>query len=184
MRWLPLRSRAIRRRPRLLTLRIDELNPRVVPAITASFAAKAGILSVFGDAHDNSITVSRDAAGNILVNGGSVAIRGGAATVANTSLIQIFGQGGNDTIALDEANGVLPGRQPFRRRWQRHLDWRIGERPALRPGRQRHPSGERRQRLPLRRGGQDVLTGGSATIRRSARPATTAWSGTRATATT
>src|SRR4029077_9422690 len=30
------------------------------------------------------------------------------ATVANTAQIQIFGQGGNDTITLDEANGALP----------------------------------------------------------------------------
>ena len=28
--------------------------------------------------------------------------------MANTALIQVFGQGGNDTIALNEANGALP----------------------------------------------------------------------------
>src|SRR5581483_7817213 len=57
---------------------------------------------------DNTITVSRDAAGRLLVNGGAVPVRGGTATVANTSLIQVFGQAGNDTIALSEANGALP----------------------------------------------------------------------------
>src|SRR5207248_6998639 len=56
----------------------------------------------------NTITVSRDAAGKILVNGGAVAVTGGTATVANTSLVQVFGQGGNDTIALNETNGALP----------------------------------------------------------------------------
>ena len=36
---------------------------------------------------------------NILVNGGAVAVMGGTPTVANTSLIQVFGTGGNDTIS-------------------------------------------------------------------------------------
>ena len=77
-------------------------------AVTATFLRNAGILTEFGDALDNTITTSRDAAGTILVNGGAVQINGGTATVANTSLIQVFGQGGNDTITLNEANGALP----------------------------------------------------------------------------
>ena len=48
-------------------------------AVTASFDPTSGVLSVFGDALDNTITVSRDAAGTILVNGGAVAIQGGTA---------------------------------------------------------------------------------------------------------
>src|SRR3954451_5114468 len=60
-------------------------------AVTASAAATAefasGTLSVFGDAADNTITISRDAAGRILVNGDAVTVQGGTATVANTSLI-------------------------------------------------------------------------------------------------
>lgn len=75
-------------------------------AVTASFSA--GVLTVFGDALVNQITVSRNAAGQLLVNEGAVAIRGGAPTVANTSQILVFGQGGNDTISLNEANGALP----------------------------------------------------------------------------
>ncbi len=77
-------------------------------AITAFFSPAAGVLSVFDDANSNTVTLSRNAAGNILVNGGAVTIRGGTATVANTSLIQIFGQAGNDTLVLDESNGALP----------------------------------------------------------------------------
>src|SRR5205814_6396363 len=57
---------------------------------------------------NNTITVSRDAAGKILVNGGGVAVQGGTPTVANTTFIQVFGQDGNDTITLNEANGALP----------------------------------------------------------------------------
>src|SRR5499433_1690583 len=82
-------------------------------AIKASFSPTAGLLSVFGDSLDDTIVMSRDAAGQILVNGGAVPIAGGQATVANTTLIQVFGQGGNDTITLDEANGALPAAQLF-----------------------------------------------------------------------
>src|SRR4051794_15129288 len=75
-------------------------------ATTASFSA--GVLSVFGDNLNNNITVSRNAAGQILVNGGAVTVVGGTATVANTSLVQVFGQGGDDALALSELNGALP----------------------------------------------------------------------------
>ena len=70
--------------------------------------------------HRNTITASRDAAGTILVNGGAVPIFGGTPTVANTSLIQVFGQGGNDTITLDEVERRAAHGQPVRRRRQRH----------------------------------------------------------------
>jgi Ca2+-binding RTX toxin-like protein len=46
--------------------------------------------------------VSRNAAGNLLVNGGAVLIVAGAATVA-ASLIQIFGRGGNNILTLNES---------------------------------------------------------------------------------
>ncbi|MFL6928943.1 MAG: calcium-binding protein, partial [Xanthobacteraceae bacterium] len=77
-------------------------------AVTAFFSPTTGVLTVFGDALDNNIVISRDAAGTILVNGGAIPILGGTATVANTSLIQGFGQAGNDTITLNESNGALP----------------------------------------------------------------------------
>src|SRR3954467_7993201 len=77
-------------------------------AVTSTFTPSAGILSTFGDSLNNNITVSRDAAGKLLVNGGAVTVAGGTATVANTSLIQVFGQGGNDTVTLSEVNGALP----------------------------------------------------------------------------
>lgn len=98
------------RRPRLKQYQfsIECLEDRTVPAVTAVFSpAGGGMLSIFGDNLANNITISRNAAGNILVNGGAVSIRGNA-SIANTSTIQVFGQGGNDQIALDEANGALP----------------------------------------------------------------------------
>jgi len=77
-------------------------------ATTATFSAGSGQLTVIGDSLDNSITISRDAAGELLVNGGAVAVVGGTPTVANTALIQVFGLGGQDTITLSEVNGALP----------------------------------------------------------------------------
>ncbi len=76
-------------------------------AVTSSLNA-AGVLSVSGDNLDNSIAISRNAAGGILVNGGAVPTIGGTPTVANTTLIQVFGLAGNDTITLSEVNGALP----------------------------------------------------------------------------
>ena len=82
-------------------------------AITSSFIPGVGLLSVFGDSLKNPITVSRDAAGRLLINGGAVTIVGGQSTVGNTSEILVFGQGGDDTIALNEANGALPAAELF-----------------------------------------------------------------------
>src|SRR5262244_3751936 len=83
------------------------------PSVKATFSPSAGVLSVSGDDADNVIVTSRDAAGQILVNGGAVPVAGGTPTVANTSVIEVFGNGGNDTITVDEANGALPAAHLF-----------------------------------------------------------------------
>lgn len=80
-------------------------------SVSATFSS--GILSVFGDSLDNTIAISRNAAGALLVNGGAVAILGGTATIANTSMIQMFGRAGNDTLTLNETSGALPRAQIF-----------------------------------------------------------------------
>jgi hypothetical protein len=82
-------------------------------AISSNFNPATGVLAATGDNGKNAITFGRDAAGNLLVNGGAVAIAGGTATVANTAQIQGIGQGADDTIALDEANGALPAAELF-----------------------------------------------------------------------
>src|SRR5215207_4020618 len=109
------RNSGLRRAARRLlagtALAVGALAATSVPAnaaVTASFGAGTGQLTVIGDNLNNSIVISRDAAGKILVNGGAVAVSGGTATVANTTLIQVFGLGGQDTITLSEANGALP----------------------------------------------------------------------------
>ncbi len=79
-----------------------------VDIATISAVFSGGILTVTGDNHDNNITVSRNAAGLLLVNGGIVTITGGAPTVANTTQIKIFGLAGNDTLLVDDSNGPMP----------------------------------------------------------------------------
>jgi Ca2+-binding RTX toxin-like protein len=111
------RSHGRRRTRRLLVggmVAAGALAATAVPAqaaVTASF--NAGTLSVLGDSLDNNITISRNAAGTILVNGGAVNIAGGTATIANTAKITVFGQGGNDTLTISEVNGALPASQLF-----------------------------------------------------------------------
>ena len=75
-------------------------------ATTGTFSA--GVLTVSGDSLDNTIVISRDAAGRILVNGGAVPVSGGTPTVANTAQVRVDGLRGRDTITLNEANGALP----------------------------------------------------------------------------
>src|SRR6202023_539035 len=84
-----------------------------IMAISASFDPTAGHLTALGDSLDDAITASRDAAGNILLNGGAVPVVGGSPTVANTTQLQLFGLGGNDTLTLNETNGALPAAQLF-----------------------------------------------------------------------
>jgi Ca2+-binding RTX toxin-like protein len=76
--------------------------------ITANYTPAQFKLSVIGTLVAELMTVSRNASGQLLVNGGSVPITGGTPTVANTSLIEMLGDDGDDTITLDEANGALP----------------------------------------------------------------------------
>ena len=80
---------------------------------SALFVKGLNVLTVFGDASDNAITVGRDSAGVISVNGGDVVIHGAKATVENVGSIVIFGEAGNDRIAIDEANGPMPAARIF-----------------------------------------------------------------------
>ncbi len=84
------------------------LEVRALLSASAVFVPATGVLTVTGDAQNNALTVGRDTAGDITVNGGAVKISGGSATVGNVSLIQVFGEAGNDTISIDETNGALP----------------------------------------------------------------------------
>src|SRR5919197_3045710 len=112
------RDNAWRRAARALmastVLGVGVLAATTVPASAATTATfNSGVLTVSGDSADNSIVISRDAAGRILVNGGAIAVVGGTPTVANTSRIRVFGLDGQDAITLNEANGPLPAANLF-----------------------------------------------------------------------
>jgi len=85
---------------------LEALGDRTVPTVAAIH--QGTLLVVTGDALDNTITISRDAAGTIFVNNGQVPIVGATPTVANTTTILVNGGSGDDTILLDETNGILP----------------------------------------------------------------------------
>src|SRR5262245_16450781 len=109
-KWFRGRGRpaAPLRKPRRPRLAVEPLDGRILPAVTATYSAATGVLTVAGDDLDNTIVVSRDAAGTILVNNGAVGIQGGEATIANTSKILVTGGAGNDVLTADETNGGLP----------------------------------------------------------------------------
>src|SRR5262249_18901794 len=102
------RKRTTVRKPPRPRLALEALDDRILLSVTATFSAAQGVLTVIGDDQDNSIAVSRDAAGTILVNNGAIAIQGGPATVANTGTIVLSGGLGNDNLSLNESNGTLP----------------------------------------------------------------------------
>ena len=110
-------SYVIRRREKPRTRKLtrvstfEQLGARITPTVNAFFTG--GHLTILGDAADNTIVVSRDAAGTLQVNGGAIPIRGGTPTIANITRLQIFGLSGNDTLTLDETNGALPAANLF-----------------------------------------------------------------------
>src|SRR5262245_40448237 len=102
------KRRATVRKPPRPRLELEALDDRILPSVTSTFSAATGVLTVAGDDVDNTIVVSRDAAGTILGNNGAVVIQGGQVTVANTSKILVTGGAGNDVLTMDETNGGLP----------------------------------------------------------------------------
>lgn len=75
---------------------------------TSVFSPVTGQLTIFGDSTNNGVVISRDKSGRILINNGQVKTIGGDPTVANTNEIDVFGQGGDDTITVNESNGPMP----------------------------------------------------------------------------
>ena len=146
------RSVTRRRRPARFVSGFEPMEPRLMLAVTASFMPAAQTLMIMGDAANNTIEVSRNAAGTILVNGGAVAIQGGTPTVANTAMVQSFGLGGNDTISLNETNGALP---------QAHLFGGIGNDTLTGGSGGDMLFGQEGNDTLLGKGGMDTLMGGS-----------------------
>ena len=159
-------SRPGRQRPSRRVRLVDHtglelLDRRVLPAVSATFSAAQGMLTVIGDATDNTIVVSRDAAGSILVNSGAVTVLGGKPTVANTSQIQMFGLGGNDSLALDEANGALPPANLFGGQGNDILTGGSGDDQLFGQAGNDTLSGKGGADLLFGGSGNDILTGGT-----------------------
>lgn len=76
-------------------------------SINSKFQEQRHLLFDNGGDDDDNITISRDAGGQLFVNGEAV----DEATVANTDLIRINGGDGDDVVTLDETNGPLPAAQ-------------------------------------------------------------------------
>ena len=89
-------------------LGLEWLEDRTTPAVTATFAF--GVLSVTGDAAANDIVVSANADGQIQVtnDGEAVSIRafGRAPTTANTVLVAVRSQGGDDSLTIGASLGT------------------------------------------------------------------------------
>lgn len=90
---------------------IQSIFPRNIMAIFAFSAG--GYLAILGDNLDNTIKVSRDAAGALLINDGAVSIFGSRPSASRTQQIDVLGFGGNDTITLDTTLGALPATRLF-----------------------------------------------------------------------
>lgn len=82
-------------------------------SVTSVFSPVTGQLTIFGDATNNGVVIGRDKSGRILVNNGSVKTAGGDPIVANTNEIDVFGQGGDDTITVNRSNGPMPAVHVF-----------------------------------------------------------------------
>ncbi len=96
-----LSSRTPIRRPQGNRMAVEQLPDRIVPAIMVTVDAIAGDLTVISDAASDTIALTRDATGNIYVNGQTYF----GAHVGITNNINIYGQGGNDTIDVSGVYG-------------------------------------------------------------------------------
>src|SRR5215218_7260328 len=100
---IPMHVRSFGTRP---AAAFESLEERLQFAVTAAFDPQAATLNVTGDALDNQIVLSRDAAGVILVNGGAVPVAGGTPTVANVTGIRVSALDGRDVITVADTVGA------------------------------------------------------------------------------
>jgi Ca2+-binding RTX toxin-like protein len=89
---------------------IGAIGLTAVPAHAApagvTVALNGSVLTVTGDAGNNGLVAGRTPAGTITLNG--AVVLGGTATTATVSLIHMDGGAGDDTLKIDETNGVMP----------------------------------------------------------------------------
>lgn len=86
-------------------LAVESLETR---RLLATHAFNAGVLTITGDNTDETITVSRSAAGFLKLNGANMNVNGSALKVSQTTTIVVDGRGGNDTLKINDTNGSMP----------------------------------------------------------------------------
>src|SRR5262249_8591295 len=92
-RTAPRRSSA-RRAGRFVPV-VELLETRLVSSFTTSFNSSLRQLTITDDSASDTVVLSRNSRGAILVNGAAVT---GNPALNNTSLIQVFGSGGDDVL--------------------------------------------------------------------------------------
>jgi Ca2+-binding RTX toxin-like protein len=96
---------------RFARLSFEQLEDRLTPAATATFAF--GVLTVVGDDTANEIVVSANGGGALKVTDGGVdvpirSLFRSNPLLANTRLVYILGQGGNDSLTVDASLREVP----------------------------------------------------------------------------
>jgi Ca2+-binding RTX toxin-like protein len=87
--------------------RLDRLEDRSTPAFAGVFDAAAGVLTITGTDFPDAGTISRDVAGNILLDGQLIP---DSPTVSNTDTIRIHTGGSQDFVKIDQTAGAFgPG---------------------------------------------------------------------------
>jgi Ca2+-binding RTX toxin-like protein len=116
------------------------------------------VLTAIGSDGDDTLTISRNAAGQLFVNGVAQAGK----TIANTALIRAYGLNGNDTITLDQSNGALPAAELYGGNGNDTLTGGAGGDTLFGGADNDNLRGQGGNDLLFGGAGNDVLTGGDA----------------------
>lgn len=87
-------------------------------AATVAFTAPAnaapiitftgGVLTINGDAANNSLIVGQTPAHTVTLNGSQLLVRGATVAVADVQLVRMDGGAGDDNLRFDESHGAMP----------------------------------------------------------------------------
>jgi len=85
-----------------------EIEPLEARRLLTTKSFGGGVLTINGNNNNETITVSRSTTGVIKINGANFLVNGSPLKVSQVSRIVVDGKGGDDTITIDDANGVMP----------------------------------------------------------------------------
>lgn len=78
-------------------------------AASAVYQPSIKLLTLLGDADDDTLVAGRDAAGTLLLNASPVLVDGAPITLGDVLRLQLAGKGGADLLRIDESGGPMPG---------------------------------------------------------------------------